>query len=89
MWKVRPRDIEEESGRDVHFKCEAVSRPSPDYKWTKNGKPLLEDKHLYVNPEGNEIKIDKIAFEDMANYSCIAENDLGRIETFFKIKVLS
>ena len=87
IWKIKPLlYYEEELNRDIKFKCEAYSKPAPTYKWTKNGEILNDNR---INQYGNELKINKLNYEDSANYSCVAENELGRIETYFKLNVLS
>ena len=87
VWNIKPSDSEEEIEKSIKFRCEAFAKPSPIYLWTKNGQALNNDRYS-INPQGNELTISSLKIEDIARYSCIAENFKGRIEAFFKLNVL-
>ena len=68
------------------FKCEAFAIPNPVYSWFKNGKAIQDDRYLITN---TSLKINNLKLDDAANFSCLAENNLGRIENNFTLIVLS
>uniref|UniRef100_A0A7M4DXK1 Pro-neuregulin-2, membrane-bound isoform n=1 Tax=Crocodylus porosus TaxID=8502 RepID=A0A7M4DXK1_CROPO len=70
-------------GDKISLKCEATSgNPQPSYKWFKDGKELKKSKDIRIK-YGNGKKISRLQFnkvklEDAGEYSCEAENVLGK-----------
>ncbi|XP_009945915.1 PREDICTED: pro-neuregulin-2, membrane-bound isoform-like, partial [Leptosomus discolor] len=70
-------------GEKISLKCEATAgNPQPSYKWFKDGKELKKSKDIRIK-YGNGKKISRLQFnkvklEDAGEYSCEAENVLGR-----------
>ncbi|NWX75209.1 NRG2 protein, partial [Alca torda] len=70
-------------GEKISLKCEAtVGNPQPSYKWFKDGKELKKSKDIRIK-YGNGKKISRLQFnkvklEDAGEYSCEAENILGK-----------
>uniref|UniRef100_A0A8C4VUC5 Pro-neuregulin-2, membrane-bound isoform n=1 Tax=Gopherus evgoodei TaxID=1825980 RepID=A0A8C4VUC5_9SAUR len=64
-------------GEKISLKCEATAgNPQPSYKWYKDGKELKKSKDIrikYGNGNCNKVKL-----EDAGEYSCEAENVLGK-----------
>uniref|UniRef100_A0A1D5P4M3 Pro-neuregulin-2, membrane-bound isoform n=1 Tax=Gallus gallus TaxID=9031 RepID=A0A1D5P4M3_CHICK len=70
-------------GEKISLKCEATAgNPQPSYKWFKDGKELKKSKDIRIK-YGNGKKISRLQFnkvklEDAGEYSCEAENILGK-----------
>ncbi|NWI13681.1 NRG2 protein, partial [Crypturellus soui] len=70
-------------GEKISLKCEATAgNPLPSYKWFKDGKELKKSKDIRIK-YGNGKKISRLQFnkvklEDAGEYSCEAENVLGK-----------
>ncbi|XP_075756213.1 pro-neuregulin-2, membrane-bound isoform isoform X2 [Pelodiscus sinensis] len=70
-------------GEKISLKCEATAgNPQPSYKWYKDGKELKKSKDIRIK-YGNGKKISRLQFnkvklEDAGEYSCEAENVLGK-----------
>uniref|UniRef100_A0A452HMH4 Pro-neuregulin-2, membrane-bound isoform n=1 Tax=Gopherus agassizii TaxID=38772 RepID=A0A452HMH4_9SAUR len=70
-------------GEKISLKCEATTgNPQPSYKWYKDGKELKKSKDIRIK-YGNGKKISRLQFnkvklEDAGEYSCEAENVLGK-----------
>ncbi|CAM4601319.1 unnamed protein product [Caretta caretta] len=70
-------------GEKISLKCEATAgNPQPAYKWYKDGKELKKSKDIRIK-YGNGKKISRLQFnkvklEDAGEYSCEAENVLGK-----------
>ena len=79
-WAIQPNDIELRRGDNVTIKCEAYAKPLPFYRWTRNGVQI-------VNNSAN-LTIQSLDQNAKANYSCIAENILGKIESNFHVTIL-
>ncbi|KAG7154817.1 Neuroglian-like 3, partial [Homarus americanus] len=61
------------------IECLAEGSPSPNYRWTKNGQPLIwqADSRLSIEEEtGNLLIVDPV-MEDNGLYQCFAYNELG------------
>jgi hypothetical protein len=69
----------------VIIKCDAFAKPLPVYTWLRNGIPLAGPRHL-IN--SGQLTIRNLEREDTATYTCIAENNSGRIEANLKLYVL-
>ncbi len=67
------------------IKCDAFAKPLPVYTWLRNGIPLAGPRHL-IN--SGQLTIRNLEREDTATYTCIAENNSGRIEANLKLYVL-
>ncbi|GAB0196215.1 pro-neuregulin-2, membrane-bound [Grus japonensis] len=70
-------------GEKISLKCEVTAgNPQPSYKWFKDGKELKKSKDIRIK-YGNGKKISRLQFnkvklEDAGEYSCEAENILGK-----------
>ncbi|XP_068021799.1 pro-neuregulin-2, membrane-bound isoform isoform X3 [Melanerpes formicivorus] len=70
-------------GEKISLKCEVTAgNPQPSYKWFKDGKELKKSKDIRIK-YGNGKKISRLQFnkvklEDAGEYSCEAENVLGK-----------
>uniref|UniRef100_A0A8D0LA33 Neuregulin 2 n=1 Tax=Sphenodon punctatus TaxID=8508 RepID=A0A8D0LA33_SPHPU len=70
-------------GEKISLKCEAsAGNPQPSYKWYKDGKEMKKSKDIrikYGNGKKNSrLQFNKVKLEDAGEYSCEAENVLGK-----------
>lgn len=68
-------------GRKLIVKCEASGKPTPEYKWYKDGAELKRSKEIKIGRKGkknSKVQIDSAKLEHSGNYTCVAENILGR-----------
>ncbi|XP_065143220.1 neuregulin 2a isoform X6 [Paramisgurnus dabryanus] len=68
-------------GRKLIVKCEASGKPTPEYKWYKDGAELKRSKEIKIGRKGkknSKVQIDSAKLEHSGNYTCVAENLLGR-----------
>ncbi|XP_053104911.1 pro-neuregulin-2, membrane-bound isoform isoform X1 [Hemicordylus capensis] len=77
------RSLNVEVGAKISLKCEAsAGNPQPSYKWFKDGKELKKSKDIrikYGNGKKNSrLQFNKVRLEDAGEYSCEAENVLGK-----------
>ncbi|XP_077166203.1 pro-neuregulin-2, membrane-bound isoform isoform X2 [Paroedura picta] len=77
------KSLNVEVGAKVSLKCEASSgNPQPSYKWFKDGKELKKSKDVrikYGNGKKNSrLQLNRVRVEDAGEYSCEAENEMGR-----------
>ncbi|XP_055035177.2 neuregulin 2a isoform X9 [Misgurnus anguillicaudatus] len=68
-------------GRKLIVKCEASGNPTPEYKWYKDGAELKKSKEIRIGRKGkknSKVQIDSAKLEHSGNYTCVAENFLGK-----------
>jgi len=73
-WITRKEGIESEISCVVH------GEPSPEVKWFKETMLLEPTNHRYMEAYGNRrvLVLRNVGVQDFGNYSCKAENSLGR-----------
>ena len=59
---------------EVTLHCTAEGEPEPLISWFKD-KVILNEKH------DNTLVIEEVQLNDRGNYTCVAENTEGRIES--------
>uniref|UniRef100_A0A8C0C2S4 Neuregulin 2 n=1 Tax=Buteo japonicus TaxID=224669 RepID=A0A8C0C2S4_9AVES len=65
-------------GEKISLKCEATAgNPQPSYKWFKDGKELKKSKDIRIK-KISRLQFNKVKLEDAGEYSCEAENVLGK-----------
>ncbi|XP_068630442.1 netrin receptor UNC5C-like isoform X2 [Battus philenor] len=78
IFSMSPSPTSVEAGLTASLRCsppEAV--PVPRVSWLKHGTPLQQDHNVVISAEGNLV-ISRATLQDMANYSCVAENIAGK-----------
>lgn len=85
-WVFEPKDTEGTAGQDVIIKCDAFAKPVPRYQWARNNIPIEPNFRFIVT--GGTLTIRNVVKEDTATYTCIAENNSGKIEANVKLFVL-
>ncbi|XP_054840835.1 pro-neuregulin-2, membrane-bound isoform [Eublepharis macularius] len=77
------KSLSVEVGAKISLKCEAsAGNPQPSYKWFKDGREVKKSKDVrikYGNGKKNSrLQLNRVRVEDAGEYSCEAENVLGR-----------
>ena len=85
-WVFEPKDTEGTAGQDVLLKCDAFAKPVPRYTWTRNNVPIESGNRFLLT--GGSLTIRNVVKEDTATYTCIAENNSGKIEANVHLYVL-
>ncbi|KAA0709690.1 Pro-neuregulin-2, membrane-bound isoform [Triplophysa tibetana] len=79
--KVKPMDSQWAlEGKKLTLKCEAAGNPSPSFNWYKDGSQLRKRKDVKIktNRKNSKLHISRVRMEDSGNYTCVAENSVGR-----------
>uniref|UniRef100_S4RWX4 Ig-like domain-containing protein n=1 Tax=Petromyzon marinus TaxID=7757 RepID=S4RWX4_PETMA len=77
-----------EPGQPAVLTCHADGIPRPRITWFKNGEKVVPDPYHHVSLQGGgqELRIDRVRYEDTAAYTCQARNPAGtrrRISSLF------
>ncbi|XP_071359870.1 vascular cell adhesion protein 1-like [Trachinotus anak] len=75
-----PDPISITEGESLSLNCSAVGNPSPSYTWTL---PSASRPHSNSNP----LVIHSVTSKEEGQYTCLASNDLGRINVTFNVVV--
>ncbi|XP_016100388.1 pro-neuregulin-2, membrane-bound isoform-like isoform X6 [Sinocyclocheilus grahami] len=72
-----------DEGSRLIVRCEASGNPTPQYKWYKDGTELKKSKSKEIKISKNgkktsKVQISSAKLEDSGNYTCMAENSLGK-----------
>ncbi|XP_048022089.1 neuregulin 2a isoform X9 [Megalobrama amblycephala] len=69
-----------DEGSRLIVKCEASGNPTPEYKWYKDGAELRKSKEIRIrnSKKNSKVQIGSAKLEDSGNYTCVAENSLGK-----------
>uniref|UniRef100_A0A673IPN1 Neuregulin 2a n=2 Tax=Sinocyclocheilus rhinocerous TaxID=307959 RepID=A0A673IPN1_9TELE len=70
-----------DEGSRLIVRCEASGNPTPQYKWYKDGAELKKSKEIKISRNGkktSKVHISSAKLEDSGNYTCVAENILGK-----------
>ncbi|XP_016400629.1 neuregulin 2a isoform X7 [Sinocyclocheilus rhinocerous] len=70
-----------DEGNRLIVRCEASGNPTPQYKWYKDGTELKKSKEIKISKNGkktSKVQISSAKLEDSGNYTCMAENILGK-----------
>lgn len=73
--------------QDIYLNCRRVGIPLPNAIWKLNDLPLEVGGRRFVPPNATLI-IKDIQSVDQANYSCSVENQYGKDEIIYSLKVL-
>ncbi|GAA6072103.1 neuregulin 2b isoform X1 [Tachysurus ichikawai] len=75
----------------VTLKCEVQGNPSPSFRWLKDGNELRKSKDVKIktNKKNSKVQISQVRLEDSGNYTCVAENSLGKDNSTSYISVQS
>lgn len=81
-----PFDIDAYAGTTIELPCQGEGEPSPEVKWKKDGKTLIQTAKHRLAP-GGSLYIKKISLEDAGRYECSVKNENGRITAWALITV--
>ncbi|CAL4060819.1 unnamed protein product [Meganyctiphanes norvegica] len=71
---------QDENDKPFIIECEAEGEPAPAYRWMKNGKEFdwqTYDKRISQQPGRGTLVITSPRDEDLGQYQCFAQNQLG------------
>ncbi|XP_045446045.1 netrin receptor UNC5C-like [Melitaea cinxia] len=75
---LSPSPTSVEEGSPASLRCSPPAAvPPPRVTWLKNGLPLQQDHNVLISAEGN-LLVTRATLQDIANYSCVAENIAAR-----------
>lgn len=69
------------------LRCAVSGLPPPSIIWIKDNQPLHQSERIRKLNKNKTIKIKGVRLEDRGNYTCIAENPLGKVNLTFQLKV--
>ncbi|KAJ8348404.1 hypothetical protein SKAU_G00269930 [Synaphobranchus kaupii] len=80
-----------DEGSKLTVKCEASGNPPPSYRWYKDGSELKKSKEIKIKSgmKNSRVQINRARLEDSGNYTCVAENLLGKENSTGTINVQS
>lgn len=91
--ELRPmkKNVLVDEGRKLIVKCEASGNPTPEYKWYKDGAELKKSKQLKIRngKKNSKVQIGSAKLEDSGNYTCVAENIVGKVNGTSTVHVQS
>lgn len=76
-----------EIGAVKRLRCGVSGQPPPTIIWFKDDKPLQFSERVKNLNNNKTIKIRTIILRDQGNYTCIAENTLGKLNLTLELKV--
>lgn len=82
---IKPLTNVKEGTLLVRLRCRVTDCPRPTISWLKDDQPLpQENKRLTIrnrstNGNASVLRIRNVTVEDQGNYTCIAENPLGKL----------
>mgnify|MGYP002377957589 CR=1 FL=1 len=86
---IENQEVPEKS--PVLLKATIIGKPTPDFTWFKDNKPLQPSPRLRTryNPETNEVllQIDNVQPQDVGQYTVVAKNPAGQDQTSGKLTV--
>lgn len=75
--------------RPTIIECPVDSNPPPSITWYKNGKAIRFSNYALIKEldDGKVLQFLKTTSEDDGDYTCVAENSVGKTEKNFKVDV--
>ncbi|CDW57851.1 Netrin receptor DCC [Trichuris trichiura] len=77
----RPENVVGLANEAITFRCEAKGYPSPAITWYKNGEVLKSSEYFMVIFFKSSIFISGLVKNDQGIYQCLAENDVGSVQS--------
>lgn len=89
-WESKLKNLTAQEGGSLKLVC-IVAGPQPQYKWMKNGKPLVWSKDVInaTKAEFGCVKINKVSLLDAGEYTAQAKNADSEIECSCKVTIFS
>ena len=76
-----------EMGAIKRLRCGVIAQPPPTITWFKDDKPLQLSERVRNLNNNKTIKIKTVILRDQGNYTCIAENTLGKLNLTLELIV--
>ncbi|TNM90811.1 hypothetical protein fugu_003100 [Takifugu bimaculatus] len=83
----RPANIYAHESMDIVFECEVSGSPAPSVKWVKNGDAVIPSDYFKIIKEHN-LQVLGLVKSDEGFYQCLAENDVGNIQSSAQLIIL-
>lgn len=89
-WEAKLKSITASEGKDIKIVC-IVTGPQPQFKWQKNGKPLVWSKNVVNKTKGEfgSVIIKNATLEDSGEYTAQAKNADSEIECSGRVTVFA
>ncbi|XP_063170429.1 neogenin isoform X2 [Candoia aspera] len=87
MFLKQPANIYAHESMDIVFECEVSGKPTPTVKWVKNGDVVIPSDYFKIVNEHN-LQVLGLVKSDEGFYQCIAENDVGNIQSGAQLIIL-
>lgn len=86
-FKKRPHNLSAHTNADVQFECEVYGIPRPAVQWRKNGDVVIPSDYFQILDNQN-LRILGLVASDEGLYQCVAENEVGNIQSSAQLIVL-
>ncbi|XP_070810030.1 neogenin isoform X1 [Pituophis catenifer annectens] len=83
----QPANIYAHESMDIVFECGVSGKPTPTVKWVKNGDVVIPSDYFKIVNEHN-LQVLGLVKSDEGFYQCIAENDVGNIQSGAQLIIL-
>uniref|UniRef100_A0A670ZEW6 Neogenin n=1 Tax=Pseudonaja textilis TaxID=8673 RepID=A0A670ZEW6_PSETE len=83
----QPANIYAHESMDIVFECDVSGKPTPTVKWVKNGDVVIPSDYFKIVNEHN-LQVLGLVKSDEGFYQCIAENDVGNIQSGAQLIIL-
>lgn len=88
-WIIQPSDLRGAERDKVEFKCQALGSPPPKYTWVdREGIDATEKEGWKLDETTGTLTAFQLERKDEGEYTCIAENNAGRLESQAYLKVI-
>ena len=86
---TQPRNVRVSEGGIIEMTCVAEGSPYPHITWWNNNRIVSPNSRVSVSNSGQHLRIQDIELYDAGDYTCLAENSVGRRTVTASITVIS
>ncbi|CAI5793018.1 neogenin isoform X1 [Podarcis lilfordi] len=83
----QPSNIYAHESMDIVFECDVTGKPTPTVKWVKNGDVVIPSDYFKIVNE-HDLQVLGLVKSDEGFYQCIADNDVGNIQSGAQLIIL-
>ncbi|CAL8403311.1 unnamed protein product [Arctogadus glacialis] len=87
QWLQTLKDANIAIEANLQWECKASGKPTPTYRWLKNGQPMAPGERVHI--EDGRLGIASVSLTDSGMYQCLAENEHGAIYASAELKVVA
>uniref|UniRef100_A0A8C4Z5H5 Contactin-4-like n=1 Tax=Gadus morhua TaxID=8049 RepID=A0A8C4Z5H5_GADMO len=87
QWLQTLKDANIAIEANLQWECKASGKPTPTYRWLKNGQPMAPGERIHI--EDGRLGIASVSLTDSGMYQCLAENEHGAIYASAELKVVA